>query len=155
MKDGRGSQKSLLILAGLLLGVLVYGGFAFSMKATDQARFCGNCHSMHEFVRTHQMSGHAKQSCNECHLPAGGIGRYVYKAKSGTGDVMITAFGTLADVIHATEDTRVVVNDNCKRCHAMTIINVAMDAKPFCTDCHRNTPHMSKMPISNRSAANE
>jgi cytochrome c nitrite reductase small subunit len=155
MKGVPGAGAAMLILAGIFLGVVLYGGFAFSMKATDQARFCGNCHTMAEFVRTHQMSGHAKQACNECHLPAGGMGRYLFKARSGAGDVMVTAFGTVADVIHATENTKRVVNDNCRRCHSTTVMNVAIDAKPSCTDCHRNTPHMSKIPISMRSAANE
>lgn len=155
MSVQRKSPMSKYLVGGLVAGLLFYGGFAYSMKVTDQARFCGTCHTMNEQVRTHQMSGHAKQACNECHLPEGGLARYTYKAKSGSHDSFVTAFGTVADVIHATEDTKGVVNENCMRCHAITVLNVNMTSKDYCTDCHRNVPHMSKMPISKRSAAND
>ncbi len=155
MSVQRKSPMGKYLVGGLVAGLLFYGGFAYSMKVTDQARFCGSCHTMNEQIRTHQMSGHAKQACNECHLPEGGLARYTYKAKSGSHDSFVTAFGTVADVIHATEDTRGVVNENCKRCHAITVLNVDMTSKDYCTDCHRNVPHMSKMPISKRSAAND
>jgi cytochrome c nitrite reductase small subunit len=142
-------------LAGLVLGVVLYASLAYTMKATDQAQFCGNCHTMNEYVRTHQMSGHAKQACNDCHIPAGGLDRYIFKGMTGTSDSFVTVLGTVADVIHATDATRKVVNDNCKRCHETTILNVSMDSKAYCTDCHRSVPHMSKIPISRRSTANE
>lgn len=155
MTDDRSKTALKVVVLGLILGIVLYGGFAFSMKSTDQAQFCGNCHTMYEYVRTHQMSGHAKQACNECHIPAEGLDRYVFKARSGAHDSYVTAFGTVPDVIHAGLDTKEVVNDNCKRCHDITVLNVAMDVKPYCTDCHRSVPHMNKLPISKRSAANE
>lgn len=153
--SGRGMVAVLFLL---LVGALLYAGFAYSMKATDQAEFCGGCHMMYEAVRTHQMSVHANQACNECHIPHQMPSRLVYKGKSGAKDLFQNTLGDVFDVIHASESTKQVVNDNCTRCHVMTTINVAEKVaatKEYCTDCHRAVPHMSKLPISERRVADE
>ena len=76
-----------------------------------------------------------------------------FKAATGLHDIRVDKFGTVADVIHATKDTKDVVQANCRRCHYPTTMDVAMDVKPYCTDCHRSVPHNSKLPISKRKAA--
>jgi cytochrome c nitrite reductase small subunit len=142
------------VLALLLVGAGLYAGFAFSMKATDEPQFCGSCHLMYEAVRTHQMSAHAKQACNECHIPHQMPSKMIYKSKSGAKDMYQNTLGDVFDVIHAAQSTKTVVNDNCTRCHVMTTLNVA-EVKEYCTDCHRSVPHMSKLPISQRRVADE
>jgi len=143
-----------VLLVMLIVGAGLYAGAAFSMKATDQARFCGSCHVMHEAVRTHQMSLHAKLACNECHAPAKILPKMVFKTWVGTKDLYQNVFGDVFDVIHASERTKDVVNESCSECHSMTAINVT-DVKQYCTDCHRSVPHMSKLPISKRRVADE
>jgi cytochrome c nitrite reductase small subunit len=142
------------VLALLLAGIALTAGVGFSMKKTDQARFCGSCHLMYEAVRTHQQSVHAKLDCNECHTPEPFVPKMTFKGYSGMKDMYLNAFGDVYDVIHASDNTKVVVNDNCTRCHAMTTINVET-VKPNCTDCHRQVPHLSKLPIAQRRVADE
>lgn len=151
-------RGKVFVLFLLLVGAFLYAGFAFSMKATDEAQFCGSCHMMYEAVRTHQMSVHAKEACNECHIPHKMPSKLIYKSMAGAKDVFKNTLGDVFDVIHASDSTKQVVNDNCSRCHTMTIINVADDigqAKGYCTDCHRGVPHMSKLPIDQRRVADE
>lgn len=155
MTDERRNFGIRTVALAALAGVVIYASMAYSMKSTDQARFCGSCHVMWEQTRSHQASGHAKIACNECHAPEGGVSKMVFKAKSGTRDVYENTLGTVYDVIHATKDTKAVVDANCKRCHEVTTLNVNMQAKEYCTDCHRHVPHMGKRPIATRSAANE
>lgn len=154
----QGGRGRVAVLFLLLAGALLYAGFGFSMKATDQPEFCGSCHVMYEAVRTHQMSVHAKLACNECHAPQEIAPKIVFKARAGAKDVYQASLGDVFDVIHALENTKQVVNDSCTRCHAMTTINVAekvAEAKENCTGCHRSVPHMSKLPISERRVADE
>lgn len=150
---GTPRRTGMLALA-VLVGAVLYAGAGFSMRATDEPRFCGSCHMMREAARTHQKSPHAKQACNECHLPQT-MGKLPAKAAYGLHDAYANTLGTVADVIHATPDTRAVVNANCKRCHAMSMRNVAEEPKQLCTDCHRHTPHLGKRPVAERRVADE
>ncbi len=142
------------VLVILLMGIALTAGAGFSMKATDQAQFCGSCHVMYEAVRTHQHSVHAKLDCNECHTPDPFVSKMTFKSYAGMKDMYRNALGQVYDVIHATDRTKDVVNDNCTRCHAMTTLNVET-VKPYCTDCHRQVPHLSKLPVAQRRVADE
>lgn len=142
------------VLAILLVGIALTAGAGFTMKATDQAEFCGSCHLMYEAVRTHQQSVHSQLACNECHTPDPFIPKMTFKTYAGMKDMYINTFGTVYDVIHASEKTKDVVNDNCTRCHTMTTLNVET-VKPYCTDCHRQVPHLRSLPISQRRVADE
>jgi cytochrome c nitrite reductase small subunit len=148
----------IFVLTLLLVGAGLFAGVAYSMRATDDPAFCGGCHVMNEAVRTHQMSIHANLSCNECHAPKATVPKIIFKTRAGAKDIYMNTLGDVSDVIHAAENTKQVVNDNCNTCHAMTILNVAdtvAEAKPYCTDCHRSVPHMSNLPIAQRRVADE
>lgn len=149
-------QTMLLVVLLLLVGAGLYAATTITLKATDEPEFCASCHVMHEVVRTQQRSVHATLACNDCHLPEGGVGRLYHKAKSGAWDFYQNTLGDPPDVIHASLEMKEIVNQNCRSCHEMTTLNVAaMDAKQFCTDCHRQVPHYSKSPIAERRVANE
>lgn len=142
-----------LIASFVLMGALLVGTVGLGMKTTDQAGFCASCHVMAEAAWTHSQSSHAKLACNECHAPAPLGHKLVFKTEAGTRDIYHNTFQSVADVIHANQSTKDVVQENCRRCHAVTISTVAMDSKPYCTDCHRTVPHKSRTPISKRMAA--
>ncbi len=65
------------------------------MTATDQALFCGSCHSMSEAALTHKRSPHAKFACNECHAPHNLAAKLPFKAKEGARDIYSTTLGTI------------------------------------------------------------
>jgi cytochrome c nitrite reductase small subunit len=120
------------------------------MKATDQAAFCSTCHVMNQATRTYMASVHADLSCNDCHAPEQPFARVAFKTQAGVSHLSGFITGNIDDVIKATADTREVVNQNCLSCHRVTNINVEMDAKKYCTDCHRHVPHFPKSPIRER-----
>lgn len=140
----------------LIAVVILYSGTALSMKATDSAEFCGSCHVMNEVTRTHQISTHAKLSCNDCHAPHNITAKIPFKAMAGAKDIYINMFGEVDDVIHTSKKSKDIINQNCLNCHEMTNVNVAMDTKEYCIDCHQTVPHFSKRtPISERRVAGE
>lgn len=142
--------------AGALAVAVLLAGAVFAMKVTDSRPFCGSCHVMAEAAWTHKLSAHAKVACNECHAPADLAAKLPFKAAAGTHDIVVNTFGKPEDVIHAGLDTKAVVNANCKSCHTMTNVNTAsLEAKQYCTDCHRNVRHMKAKPIAQREVADE
>jgi cytochrome c nitrite reductase small subunit len=146
----RGLRRALLpALAGMVLLV----GAALAMHGTDQAPFCGACHSMAEAALTHKRSVHAELACNECHAPHNLVAKLPFKSKEGLRDIWATATSTVPDLIHPGGDTRRVTQENCQRCHSATTSTVIMQSKEFCTDCHRHVPHSPKIPVAKRSAA--
>lgn len=142
-----------LVVPAALTGVALTVGVALAMTATDQARFCGSCHSMAEAARTHQRSVHAKLACNECHAPHGLAAKVPFKAREGTRDILATVRRQIPDLIHPGPATKAVTQANCVRCHGETVGTVNMTVKPYCTDCHRHVPHTPKIPVAQRSAA--
>lgn len=142
-----------VVVVSIIFGMLLLFSVNASLTATDGAAFCGSCHVMSEATLTHKMSAHAKIACNDCHLPAQLQGRLPSKAAYGMHDVMTNAFGRIDNRIFATQLTKDIVQSNCRRCHEATTMTVDMTAKPYCTDCHRQIPHMRSLPIAKREAA--
>lgn len=147
---GRGWR---FFLPPAIAGIVVTVGAALAMTATDQAMFCGSCHSMAEAALTHKQSVHAELACNECHAPHNLVAKIPFKTKEGARDILATATSTIPDLIHPGGETREVTQANCQRCHSSTTSTVVMQSKQFCTDCHRHVPHTPKIPVAKRSAA--
>lgn len=140
-------------LVAFVLGMFAVVGAGIAVKGTDRAEFCASCHAMSEAAWTHKQSLHAQFDCNECHTPAFIPAKLPYKAKVGLNDIYVNTLDKVPNLIHTQSDMKDVIQANCKRCHASTIMNVAMDSKPYCTDCHRSVPHNKKAPIDRREAA--
>ena len=148
---GRGGKRSIML--PVLAGVVLTVGAAIGMTTTDQAMFCGSCHSMDEAELTHKQSVHAALACNDCHAPHNLMAKLPFKAKEGARDAFATVTSSIPDLIHPGKETMGVVQANCRRCHSATVATVAMQSKQYCTDCHRHVPHSPKLPIAMRSAA--
>lgn len=142
-----------LILLSFAAGMLAVVSTGLAVKWTDQPMFCANCHSMSEQVWTHKNSIHAKVECNECHTPHALYKKLPFKAYIGVWDIYVTTLSDVPDSVHATGQMKDIIQANCRRCHTATTMSVAMDVKPYCTDCHRSVPHNSKLPIDKRRAA--
>ncbi|MDO9582564.1 MAG: NapC/NirT family cytochrome c [Desulfomicrobium sp.] len=148
--SGRGWRLALL---PAIAGIVITVGVALAMTTTDQASFCGSCHSMAEAALTHKTSVHAKLACNDCHAPHNLAAKIPFKTKEGARDILATATKSIPDLIHPGEETKDVTQANCQRCHDATTSTVIMQSKQFCTDCHRHVPHSPKIPVAKRSAA--
>ena len=152
--NNRRCGKWFLPVMAFLAGIVVITGANLALDATDSAAFCGSCHVMSEAVWTHSQSVHAKLACNECHIPHDSLAaKLPYKTIVGINDVAVNSFSNVDDNIRANEKTRSIVRDNCVRCHYSTIKEVNMEAKEQCTGCHRSVPHINKLPIAKRRAA--
>ena len=145
--------KRILPVIAFFAGIVVITGANLTLDATDGAAFCGSCHVMSEAVWTHNQGVHSKLACNECHIPHNSIFKLPYKAMVGINDIAVNSFSNVDDNIRATERTKSIVRDNCVRCHYSSIQEVNMEVKKLCTDCHRSVPHMNKLPIVGRRAA--
>lgn len=143
----------LIVILALIVGAGATLGSSLAMTATDQAGFCGGCHSMSEAALTHAKSLHAGLACNECHAPYSLPAKIPFKTKEGLRDVYATVSSSIPDLIHAGAETREVVQANCLRCHGAVIASVNMTVKAHCTDCHRHVPHTPKISVAKRSAA--
>ena len=151
IKPGKGILW--IVIPAVMVGAGITIGSSLAMTVTDQAGFCGGCHSMSEAALTHSKSLHAKLACNECHAPYSLPAKIPFKTKEGIRDVYATVSGSIPDLIHAGAETREVVQANCLRCHGAVIERVNMTVKDHCTDCHRHVPHTPKIPVAKRSAA--
>ncbi|MCB1364285.1 MAG: NapC/NirT family cytochrome c [Rhodobacteraceae bacterium] len=65
-----------LLLAGVVLGVLFWGGFNWAMEMTNNEEFCISCHEMRDNVyaeyegTVHQSnSSGVRATCPDCHVP--------------------------------------------------------------------------------------
>jgi cytochrome c nitrite reductase small subunit len=152
-KNDSGGRGWRYALPPAIAGIVVTVGVAVAMTTTDQASFCGSCHSMAEAALTHKNSVHAELACNDCHAPHNLAAKVPFKTKEGVRDILATATSRVPDLIHPGEDTLGVTQANCVRCHSATTSTVNMQSKKFCTDCHRNVPHTPKIPVAKRSAA--
>lgn len=141
------------LLLACAVGMAVVVGIAYTVKATDGPAFCGGCHAMSEAAWTHSRSVHKQFDCSECHLPADVVAKLPYKAQIGLHDIYVNTTSTVPDLIHTTPKMKDVIQANCRRCHIGSTMDVAMDVKPYCTDCHRTVPHTKKLPVDRRKAA--
>lgn len=146
---GKWTAALLTFVAGMVAMV----GIGVAFKGTDQAAFCASCHVMNEAAWTHKQSVHAQFDCNECHTPNALASKLPFKAAIGVHDIVVNTMSNVPDVIQADTASKDVIQANCRRCHVGTTMTVAMDAKQYCTDCHRSVPHNKKIPIDRRKAA--
>ena len=145
-------MAKLAILISLIAVLAVVGvGFYvtdFTAYLGNNPTTCNNCHVM-DYVYEGWFHGAHKSwaTCNDCHTPHALIPKYWVKAKSGYHHVTAFVFKNYADAIRAKQESREVVQENCKRCHAATIANISLTEKMgageerFCFDCHRTVAH--------------
>jgi cytochrome c nitrite reductase small subunit len=131
---------AILAVVGVGLYVSDFTAYLGNNPAT-----CNNCHVMDAAYEGWYHAGHQEwTTCNDCHTPHALIPKYIIKAKSGYHHVTTFLFGEIPDAIRAKESSRAVVQENCIRCHEVTVSMVAAgaeDADRYCFACHRSTAH--------------
>ncbi|MEI9806114.1 MAG: NapC/NirT family cytochrome c [Pseudolabrys sp.] len=98
--SGRFSVAALLI-AGMVWGVLFWGGFNWAMDAASTMEFCTSCHEMRDNVyKELQQTIHYKNrsgvtaKCSDCHVPH----EWFYKVRrkiQATNELLHKALGTV------------------------------------------------------------
>ena len=133
------------VTAGMGLFVLHISRVASYLS--DAPETCMNCHVMTTEYLTWRHGSHANAAtCNDCHVPHTSLlARYGFEAKDGLWHATVFTMRWEPQVIRLSAGAVPVVEDNCRRCHAQAIADVAVAAhRPGdlrCWDCHREVPH--------------
>lgn len=122
------------LLAGIVLGILFWGGFNWALELTNTEAFCISCHEMEENVYQElQETVHytnrtgVRATCPDCHVPREWIHKIVRKIKA-SNELYHKALGTI-DTPEKFEDKRLELAMNewkrmkatdsreCRNCH--------------------------------------
>jgi cytochrome c-type protein NapC len=157
--------------AMFVVGVLFWGGFNWSLEATNTEAFCTSCHEMRDFVypeykETIHYSNRTgvRASCPDCHVPH----PYMYKLQRkvyASNELYHKLLGTV-DTREKFEAKRLEMAENvwrvmketdsreCRNCHefqhmdpeAQERVSARRHEKAFkqgqtCIDCHKGIAH--------------
>jgi len=130
-------------VAGAIIMLALAVVMSASLAYVDQPQFCGSCHSMNEVYATYSMSNHKQFTCGDCHLPQQNFAvKLTAKTKSGISHVYHETLKDYPEPLTVSAGGRVILADNCRRCHSSTIANTPMAVSgKNCTDCHRGLVH--------------
>jgi cytochrome c-type protein NapC len=138
----RWSVASLLVV-GIVVGVILWGGFNTAMEATNTLAFCANtCHEMHdnvyveyqETVHYHNRTG-VRAICSDCHVPKDWVRKVARKVKA-TGELYGHFTGEI-DTKEKFEKNRMRLAQNewrlmkannslaCRNCHSFSAMERA------------------------------
>jgi cytochrome c nitrite reductase small subunit len=144
-----------LAIVGALLGILlgasahtfVYAeGFSY---LSDDPRACVNCHVMREqYDGWQKASHHAAATCNDCHTPHDFLRKYLTKVDHGWRHSKGFTLDDFHEPIRITEKDLLDVRENCIRCHAGAVAEMAhpgggtsFEDSADCVHCHANAGH--------------
>jgi cytochrome c nitrite reductase small subunit len=138
-----------VVIVGLLAlaAVLVVGAWAtnFTVYLGDDPTTCNNCHVMDAVYEGWFHASHQRvATCNDCHTPHAFIPKYITKARSGMNHVSAFTLGHLPEPLRAKQATSDMIQENCVRCHSLTVAMVAdgqPDSERLCFECHRDVAH--------------
>ncbi len=140
-----------IVLFGVLTGVpLGLGGFTFYYAEglsylSNDPKACINCHIMKSQYDNWLRSSHKSiATCNDCHTPAGFIGKYTSKASNGFWHSWAFTTGKYNDPIEIKPHNRRIVETSCRHCHKELLesshLLLASD-QISCTKCHSQVGH--------------
>lgn len=160
-----------LLGAGLVAGILFWGGFNWAMELTNTESFCTSCHEMKDNVFTEyrntvhysNRSG-VRASCPDCHVPKDWQHKIIRKIQA-SNELYHHFLGSVAtqDRFNAKrielakhEWARMKTTDSreCRNCHKFDYMDYALQepraskthqealtAGKTCIDCHRGIAH--------------
>jgi len=172
LKGRRGALGLGLVgLAGVVIGVIGWGGFNTVMEATNSLEFCTSCHEMRntvfeEYKKTIHYSNPAgvRAICSDCHVPKDWTHKIVRKVQASQ-----ELWGKLTGYIDTPEKfeehrlelakhewARMKASDSreCRNCHSFQAMDFqhqrpkaaeqmqkAMNEGGTCIDCHKGIAH--------------
>ncbi len=145
------SRPACFLLIGALIGLGLFTVHVSRATSylSDAPETCMNCHVMTTQYLTWRHGSHAgAATCNDCHVPHTSLAaQYGFKAKDGLWHATVFTLRWEPQAIRLSAGAVPVVEQNCRRCHAETIGDVAAAVHQpgdlRCWDCHRETPHGS------------
>jgi len=119
---------ALSALCGAFIGL---GTFTFSYAEgasylSNDPAACVNCHIMRDQYDGWQKgTHHATATCNDCHIPHDFVGKYLTKAAHGWRHSKAFTLDDFHEPIRITPRDHMLVRDNCIRCHADFVHDIA------------------------------
>ena len=134
------STKVVLLIA--ISAIVLFSASAYGYQATSKSNFCITCHVMTPEYNGWQQNYHKSPvaQCVDCHLPQQSGDKFYYKVKSGIRDVYKVHAGT-PDLIQTTDETKEIIDNNCRRCHTNLNQEVHKTIKFKCFECHLDVYH--------------
>ena len=158
------------LISGFLIGILFWGGFHWSIEASNSEAFCVSCHSMEanlgEYRQTVHYYNHSgvRAVCSDCHVPKKWDRKMKAKAIA-VKDVFYELVGSI-DTREKFEARRAEMaklvwkkmkasdSRECRNCHAFQFMDFALqetraasehqraiDEGLTCIDCHQGIAH--------------
>jgi len=138
----------LLVLVGVLIGtgVATFTYAEGTAYLSDRPEACINCHVMRESLEGWQHGPHhAVAVCNDCHVPAGAISKWISKAEHGWAHSKGFTLQDFHEPIRVKDSSRAIIEANCVRCHEPLVAGMAggPDGQhgTNCTHCHADVGH--------------
>ncbi len=160
-----------LLIAGGIVGILLWGGFNWSMELSNSEAFCISCHEMRdtvykelkETVHFTNKTG-VRATCSDCHVPK----QWVYKVRrkiAATNELFHKLIGTidtpekfevqrLALAQHVWDTMKATDSRECRNCHSMSSMDLEKQVRPAqrrhkaamekgqtCIECHQGIAH--------------
>ena len=161
----------MVVVGCFAAGIVAWGGFNWSLEATNSEEFCITCHEMRDNVfREYQNTIHytnrtgVRATCPDCHVPK----EWAYKMKrkiQASNEVWHKLLGSIDTPekfnakraqLAQNEWARMKANDSreCRNCHRYDFMDyteqnkrsaeahpVAFDEGKTCIDCHKGIAH--------------
>ena len=140
---------AVLIGATTGVGLFTFGYAEGAAYLTNDPEACANCHVMQKQLDAWVKSSHSKfATCNDCHAPAGLLGKYYCKSRNGFFHSLAFTTGRFPENIQMHQYNQDVVEANCRRCHEQLTHDI--DPLPngagkvennSCIRCHSTVGH--------------
>lgn len=133
---------SILLIAFAIFIPLLSFGSSKSAEGTDKSEYCIGCHVMEAEYEAWMHSGaHRRKDCVDCHLPnENKFVHYLWKSIDGLKDLIVFHSGQVPERITISSHGREVLQNNCIRCHEITVMIIDTDRQ--CWNCHKRISHI-------------
>ena|SRR6185295_2979534 len=147
------SGKRLFAVVAILIGTgagvgLVTFTYARGLSYfSSDPRACINCHIMNDqYDSWGKSSHHAAAKCVDCHLPQGGLEKWVAKAENGYHHSKGFTFQDFHEPIMIKPRNSRILQNNCLKCHADLVHDIVEGSTSdvtgvTCVHCHASVGH--------------
>ena len=172
-KTGRLAKYSAgtLLIGGIVLGIILWGGFNWALALTNTEKFCISCHEMkdnvyQEYKNTIHYSNRTgvRATCPDCHVPKDWTHKIVRKIQA-SNELYHKLLGTIDTrekfkehrlelALHEWKRMKSVNSRECRNCHdyeymdfvaegrrAVKAHSEGLDKGKTCIDCHKGIAH--------------
>ena len=160
-----------LMLTGIILGIIGWGGFNWALEATNNEAFCISCHEMknnvyEEYRETPHFSNRSgvRATCPDCHVPKEWIHKIIRKIQA-SNEIYHKLMGTIDTrekflnhrlelAMHVWKTMKETNSRECRNCHDEWSMDfdkqqsrsadrheAAFDEGKTCIDCHKGIAH--------------